>query len=62
MTQYELTDKLCGLTETLAGIIREQAAVIAQADIPDETKNELARKRSIAEAEMASLENKIKRR
>lgn len=60
MTQYELADRLCAATEILAGIIREQAAVIAQADIPDETKDALARKRGIAEAEMELLEYEIR--
>ena len=35
---FELIDRLCGVTTQLADLVRKQAAVIMQADIPDETK------------------------
>ena len=44
MGVYEMLDRMCGITTMLADLVREQASIIAQADIPDETKEVLAKR------------------
>ncbi len=56
MGLYEVIDKLCSVTTMLADLVREQAAVIAQADIPDETKEVLANKMDAAYEELDVIE------
>lgn len=53
---YETIDKMCGVTTMLADLVREQAAIIAQADIPDETKELLAEKRDATYEELDVIE------
>lgn len=56
MTSYELIDMLCGVTDVLIGIIREQQLIVEQADIPDETKENMRKKKDVAEMEMNIIE------
>lgn len=56
MGEYEAIDRLCGVTTMLADLVREQAAIIAQADIPEETKQIIAKKRSAADKELDIIE------
>lgn len=59
---YELIDRLCGVTTSLADLVRKQAAIILQADdIPAETKAELEAARKPAEDELDLLEYKMRR-
>ncbi len=53
---YEMIDRMCGVTTMLADLVREQAAIIAQADIPDETKEVLAKKRDAVYDELDIIE------
>lgn len=56
MGAYEAIDKLCAVTTMLSDLVREQAAIIAQADIPDETKEILAKKRDAVDKELDVIE------
>lgn len=56
MRQFEIIDRLCGVTTMLADLVREQASIIAQADLPDETKEALAQRRKKADDELDALE------
>lgn len=44
----------------LADLVREQASIIAQADIPDETKEVLAKKRDAAYKELDIMEYSLR--
>lgn len=57
MGAYEAVDRLCDVAVMLAELVREQAAVIAQADIPDEAKSQLAGKRETAGKELDAIQN-----
>lgn len=52
MGGFEVVDRLCSVTAMLADIVREQAAIIEQADVPDSVKEELKQKRNAAELEL----------
>lgn len=56
MGAYEAIDKLCAVITMLSDLAREQAAIIAQADIPDETKEILAKKRDAVDKELDVIE------
>lgn len=56
MGAYEAIDKMCSVTTMLADLVREQAAIIAQADIPDETKELLEQKRDDVDKELDIIE------
>ena len=56
MGLYEAIDKLCAVTSMLADLVKEQAAIIAQADIPDETKEALEKKRDAVDKELDIVE------
>lgn len=62
MGDYELIEKLCEVTTTLADIVREQAAIIAQTDIPDSAKEALEKKRNMADSELDAIGYGIRRR
>lgn len=57
---YETIDRLCEVTTMLADLVREQAAVIAQADIPDDVKAEFAKKRATADDELDIVEYAVR--
>lgn len=61
MGEYEMIDRLCGVTTMLADLVREQAAIIAQADIPEETKQLIAEKRDATDEELDILEYHLRR-
>lgn len=61
MGEYEMIDRLCGVTTMLADLVREQAAIIAQADIPEETKHLIAEKRDATDEELDILEYHLRR-
>lgn len=61
MGEYEMIDRLCGVTTMLADLVREQAAIIAQADIPEETKQLIAKKRDATDEELDILEYHLRR-
>lgn len=56
MGVYEIIEKLCAVTRLQADIIRQQAEVIAQAEIADELAAELSDKRETAAAALAAIE------
>ena len=56
MGAYEAIDKLCAVTTMLSDLAREQSAIIAQAEIPDETKEILAKKRDAVDKELDVIE------
>ena len=58
---FELIDRLCGVTTQLADLVRKQAAVIMQADIPDETKQALEAERQPIDDELDQLEYRMRR-
>lgn len=60
-SEYELIDRLCGVTTQLADLVRKQAAVIMQADIPDETMEALEAERQPIDDEMDQLEYRMRR-
>lgn len=62
MGDYELIDRLCGVTTMLADIVKEQAAIIAQADMPDSVKEALEKKRDSADLELDVIEYNLRRR
>lgn len=62
MEDYELIDRLCGVTTMLADIVKEQAAIIEQADIPDSVKEALKQKRDAADSELDVIEYGLRRR
>lgn len=55
MGEYEAIDRLCSITTMLSDIVREQAAIIEQADIPESTKDVLKRKRDTANSELDAV-------
>ena len=59
---FELIDRLCGVSTQLADLVRKQAAVIIQADIPEETKAMLEAERKHADDELNLLEYKMRRK
>lgn len=57
MTNLELIDRLCAVTEEQSKIIREQAFLIEQMQTVDqETKKKFAEKRDAVDAELDLLE------
>lgn len=56
MGSYEMIDRLCGVTTMLADLVKEQASLLAQADIPDETLVALHEKQQKADDELNTLE------
>lgn len=62
MENYEIIDRLSGAVEMMAGIIREQAAIIAQADVPEATKELLDEKRAAVADELDVIEYRMRRR
>ena len=56
MGSYEMIDRLCEVTTMLADLVKEQASLLAQADIPDETLVALHEKRQKADDELDTLE------
>ena len=56
LSLYEMVDRMCGITTMLADLVREQASIIAQADIPDETKEFLTEKRDATYEELDVIE------
>ena len=58
---FELIDRLCEVTTQLADLVRKQAAIIMQSDIPEETKKELEAERKPIDDEVDLLEYKMRR-
>lgn len=58
---FEVIDGLCKVTEELAGIVKKQAEVLAQADIPEELAQELQKEREEADNALDILEYKMRR-
>lgn len=58
---FEVIDGLCRATEELAGIVRKQAEVLAQADIPEELAQELQKERDGVDNALDVLEYKMRR-
>lgn len=57
---YETVDRLCGVTTVLADLVRDQAAVIAQAGIPDEAMEKFAERRADADKELDIVEYRLR--
>ncbi len=58
---FEVIDGLCRVTEELAGIVKKQAEVLAQADIPEELAQELQEVGDRADNALVVLEYKMRR-
>ncbi len=58
---FEVIDGLCRATEELVGIVRKQAEVLAQADIPEELAQELQGERDRVDGALDVLEYKMRR-
>ena len=58
---FELIDRQWEVTTQLAYLVRKQAAIIRQSDIPDETKKELEAERKPIDDKLDLLEYKIRR-
>lgn len=58
---FELIDRLCEVTTQLADLVRKQAAIIMQSDIPEETKKELEAERKPIDDELDLFEYKMRR-
>lgn len=56
-----MIDRLCSVTMLLSDLVRKQAAVIMQADIPDETKEALETERKPIDDELDQLEYNMRR-
>ena len=56
MSVYEIIEKLCAVARLQADIIRQQAEVIAQAEIAEELAAGLADKRETAAEALAAIE------
>lgn len=56
MGVYEIIEKLCAVARLQADIIRQQAEVIAQAEIADELAAGLSDNRETAAAALATIE------
>lgn len=57
----ELVDELCGVTQTLADIIRKQAAIIEQSDIEIMDGGQLEAERKEADERLDGIEMKLRR-
>lgn len=57
----ELVDELCGVTQTLADIIRKQAAVIEQGDIEIMDSGQLESERKDVDDRLDVIEMKLRR-
>ena len=57
----ELVDELCGVTQTLADIIRKQAAVIEQSNIEIIDDGMLKNERKEADEKLDRIEMKLRR-
>lgn len=60
MGNYEAIDRLCGVTTMLADLVREQAALLEMADLPEETLVALREKRAKASGELDILEYSLR--
>ena len=56
MSLFEIIERLCAVTHLQADIIKEQAEVIAQAEISDKIAAELSEKRETAVAALAVID------
>lgn len=61
MGDYEAIDRLCSIITMLSDIVREQAAIIEQADIPESTKEVLKRKRDTVNSALDAVWHKTRR-
>lgn len=62
MGQYEIIDRLCGVTTELSDLVKKQAEIIAQCDIPDELNEELDAMREKADKDLDVIEYKLRAR
>lgn len=58
---FETIDRLCSVTTLLADLVRDQAAIIAQCDIPEETRKEYDRRKDEIDTELDLLEYRLRR-
>lgn len=57
----EVVDMLCGVTNTLAEIVRKQAVLIEQEKVADAVFSDLAAEREKADDELDRIEMKLRR-
>lgn len=60
MGQFEIIDRLCGVTTQLSDIVRKQAEIIEQSDIADEVKEELRAMRKEADENLEIAEFRLR--
>lgn len=58
---FDVIDMMCEVTTMLSDIVREQAYILEQADIPDELKEGLRAMRDDADAKLDNIEYKLRR-
>lgn len=58
---YETIDRLCSVTTLLVELVRDQAAIIAQCDIPEDARKEYDRRKDEIDTEIDLLEYRLRR-
>lgn len=62
MGEYEIIDRLCGITTELSDIVRKQEEIIAQCEISDAVAAELKEMRDKADEALDVVEYRLRRR
>ena len=62
MGEYEIIDRLCGITNELSDIVKKQAEIIAQCEISDAVAAELKEMRDKADEALDIAEYRLRRR
>lgn len=58
---YETIDRLCSVTTLLADLVRDQAALLAQCDIPEDARKEYERRKDEIDTDLDILEYRLRR-
>lgn len=58
---FDVIDMMCEVTTMLSDIVREQAYILEQADIPEELKEDMRAMRDNADANLDKIEYKLRR-
>lgn len=58
---YETIDRLCSVTTLLTELVRDQAALIAQCDVPEDVRKEYDRRKDEIDTEFDLLEYRLRR-
>ena len=58
---FDVIDMMCEVTTMLSDIVREQAYILEQADIPEELKEDMRAMRDNADAKLDNIEYRLRR-